>query len=868
MFSLRAPRAVRFSLLTALACGALLTTVLPFGQSVQATTPTACTVTTQPLGAATGYTEFIEGNGHRGSESEGAIAWGGNLDGAITVGTRLTSAAGAPTLVVRGTHQQYFNLQKGSAYLNPASGVNFNGGGGYLASNPVDFGAAFAHLRATSTTWAAAAPTGTAALGVAGGNTVLVLTGNDPTLNVFNLTQAQLASGSGIGYDVPAGSNVLVNVAGTAVAITGQVWIKQGGGFQQANDTVMESWPGIIWNFPAATTVTMNVGSAWGGSILAPNAFLDITSVGHTIGQVIAASFSSNYETHQRLFPSSACLPTTPAPPAERSDVTVTKTAPSASPHGGDLVTYTLLARNVGLDTATGVVVRDQLPAGVTFDSASAPCTPSGGVVTCSIGDLAPGASRSLWVKVVAIPLAGAGAPSDPQAYHELTPYKVEVQVDLEPGQTRTVPVSCSGSDIVSDGSVRVDHVDQGTGALTDVHVLSAESTGIGSWKAVVRNGATGRAQAKAFVVCLPARTEVADRHTGHADGHRHALSADAALVSSTQAWAAGRQTTTLACPPGTTAIAPGFSFSGGAATLAGSEPVTGGWRFTLDVAASTTATLTVRCLHTTVGAEQGHTHDLVTTHVVRTVSVSPGAEVEEQVICPDDAKGVLATWTLPPGVFSMGNDPRLKARAFRLLNTASSNQTVLLDLECLEDRTGLEVMGTSTPVVVDNTATVTSVSTDADPGNNSSTATITVQPGSSTAALGSRAHLVASALSVRVASSMPGRGALTVRSGGQVLARGTATLHAGSARTVRLQLTRAGRRALGASAGTVRVRLDPTRGPVATRTVEVYARGEGQPAIRMRIVSQPLVSIPSRSWCRCRVSSPGPQSTKSPSPT
>ncbi|MCW2791430.1 MAG: conserved repeat domain, partial [Nocardioides sp.] len=799
----RAPRAVRVSLLTALACGALLTAVLPFGQSVQATTPAACTVMTQPLGAATGYTEFIEGNGHRGSESEGAIAWGGNLDASgMTVGTRLTSGAGAATLVVRGTHGQYFNLQRGSAYLNPASGVNFNGGGSYLASNPIDFAAAFAHLRATSTTWGTAASTGSAALGVAGGNTVLVLTGTDPTLNVFNLTQAQLASGSGIGYDVPAGSNVLVNVTGTAVTLTGQVWVKQGGGYQQANDSVMESWPGIIWNFPSATTVTMNVGSAWGGSILAPNAFLDVTSVGHTIGQLIAASFSSNYETHQRLFPSTACLPTAPPPPAERSDVTVTKTAANVAPHGGEPVTYTLLAQNVGLDTATGVVVRDQLPAGVELDSASAPCTQSGGVVTCNIGDLAPGASRSLWVEVTAIPLAGAGAPADPQAYHELTLYKVEVQVDLDPGQTKTVPVACQGSDILTDGSVRVDHVDQGAGTLTDVHVLSAESTGIGSWKAVVGNDATGRAQAKAFVVCLPTWTEVADRHTGHADGHRHALSADSALVSSTQAWDAGRQTKTLACPIGTMAIAPGFSLSGGAATLAGSEPVAGGWKLTLDVTAPTTATLTVRCLRTTVGAEQGHTHDLVTTHVVRTVTVSPGAEVEEQVICPDDAKGVLATWTLPPGVFSIGNDPRLKARAFRLLNTTNASQSVTLDLECLRDRTGLEVMGTSSPVVVDNTATVVSGSTDADPGNNSSTATITVQPGSATAALGSRARLVSSAVSLRVASSMPGRGALTVRAGGRVLARGTVALRPGSARTVRLPLTAAGRRTLLGSPG------------------------------------------------------------------
>lgn len=816
-------------LFTVLACVAVFVAPVPGGELAQATaTTTPCVTTTQPLGPATGWTEFIEGGGHRGSESEGSIAWGGNLDAnGMTVGTRLTSAANAATLVVAGTHGQYFNLQKGSAYLVPASGVNFNGGGSYLASNPVDFAAAFTQLRATSATWATAPSTGTAALGTAGGNTVLVLTGTDSTLNVFNLTPAQLASGNGIGYDVPAGSTILVNVSGSAVTLQGQMWVKQGGSYQQANDTVMESWPGVLWNFPDATTVTMNFGSAWGGTILAPNAAVNVSSVGHTIGQMIAKTFSSNYETHQRLFPSTVCVPGTP-PPTPRSDVRITKTAAPASPHGGDLVTYTLVAQNVGTATATGVVVRDQLPAGVTFDSASSPCTQAAGVVTCALGDLAVGATRTLTVTVVANPIAGAGAPSDPQAYHELTPYKTELQVDLEAGQTRSVTIACGAGDILSDGSIRVDHVDQGTGVLGDVHVLSAESTGIGTWKAVVRNDATGRAQTKAFAVCLPAWTEVADRHTGHPDGHRHPLSADAALVSATQAWGTGRQSRTLTCPTGTMAIAPGFSFSGGAATLAGSEPTAGGWTFTADVTSPTTSTLTVRCLRTTVGPEQGHTHDLRTVHVVRTVSVPALSTVEEQVICPDDAKGIVATWLLPPGVHALGNDPRLKARAFKLVNDTGSAQSAMVDLECLRDRTSVEVMGSPDPVVVDNTATVTSTSVDADPGNNSSTASITVLPGTSTAVVTRSARAYASRIALRTVSSMPGRGAVTVRGAHRVLARGTVTLRPGGSKRVRVQLTRAGRRVLATGAAQVRVRLDPSRGRATTRSVVVRRRAGG----------------------------------------
>ena len=831
--SLRALPARRLSLLAVvLACGlGSLTAVSLAGGGAASGAAASCTVTSQPLGAATGWTEFVEGNGTRGSESEGAIAYGGNhTAGGMTVGTRLPSGfpAGSAAIVVAGTHGTY-NLQRGSAYVSPKSGVNFNGGAGtgYLASNPIDFAAAFTDLRSRSMTWGAATANGTVVPGTTGGNAANVLTGTDPTLNVFTMTAAQLGSGKHIGIDVPAGSTVLVNVPDTTVSITGQMWVKTGGSFQQANDDLMASWPGVLWNFPNATSVTMNVGSAWGGSILAPNASLNIAAVGHTIGQMIAKSFSSNFETHQRLFPDSVCLPTAP-PPSGPADVKVTKTASTSTPHGGDAVTYTLKVQNVGLSAATGVVVTDPLPSGVTFDSAAPGCSNSGGTVTCTVGTLAAGGSVDLWIKVVANPVAGAGPASHPQAYHWLTPYKVEQQVDLEPGQTRSITVACTGAgDILSDGSVRLDHIDQGTGALTDLKVLSSESTALGTWKAVVQNPTTGRAQAKAFVVCLPASTESADRQTGYADQHRHPLAADSTLVTTTSAFGAGRQGATLTCPTGTVPIVPGFSLSGGAATLAASEHDQSApreWRFALDVSSPTTATFSVRCLHTTVGAVYGHTHELLLTHVVQTVTVSghTAAEGDEfQVICPDDAKGVVATWDVPAGVRHLGNDPRLKARAFRLFNATGTAKSATVDLLCLHDRTGTEDMGTATPVAIDNTATVSSTSADANGTNNSSTATINVQPGSATTGFAGSARVAGSTVSLAVVSSMPGRGALVVRAHGVVLARGSVALRPGGSALARLRATADGRRQL-SSLDRVTVRVDPSRGRAVVGTVRV----------------------------------------------
>ena len=117
----------------------------------------------------------------------------------------------------------------------------------------------------------------------------------------------------------------------------------------------------------------------------------------------------------------SATVTTTILDPADLS-VTV-KDAPDPVVAGRTL-TYTLTVRNAGPDPATGVVVTDTLPAGVTFVSAK----PSKGTcsgtrtLTCTIGDLASGAGARVRIKV--IPTTGgtisttatvSGAENDPE---------------------------------------------------------------------------------------------------------------------------------------------------------------------------------------------------------------------------------------------------------------------------------------------------------------------------------------------------------------------------------------------------------------------------------------------------------------------
>lgn len=821
----RARRAVHLPLVAALAAGLItlggLHALAP--DRADATTP-ACTPTSNAFGPATGWTEFIEGDGSRGADTEGAIAYGGNLPTGIPVGSRLsTYPQGKASLVVAGSHGQWFSLERGSAYVTPQSGVNFNGGGHYLASNPIDFASAFATLRTLSSDWGAAAVTGSISMGTAGGNQAMVFTGSSAELNVFTLSQSQKAAladpGVHLALDVPNDSTIIVNVPGGSVTVRGQMWRGTGSSAQQVDDTMTKAdYNGLVWNFPDATSVTIDFGSAFGGHILAPNASVAVPAVGHLIGQVIAKSFSSNYQTHLNLFPSRACVPGPPETPGV-SDVTIAKSASTTSPAGGSTFSYTVTATNVGDAPATGVQVRDALPAGVTFVSATAPCAQSGGVVTCDVGGLAANASRTVTITVTANPIAGAGPVTHPGGDHWMTPYHPEMQVDLEPGQQRSVSLSCSDGDILSDGNFRIDHVDQGTGVFSDVKVLSSRSASTTTWTGTIRNDAAGRVQAKAFIVCLPGSTEGGD------DGHRHHLLVDSAPVVLTRPLAVGRTEVTLTCRPGTVPIAPGYDLSSAGARLVGSETSYAARTRTLTFEAPSSATVAASalCLSTTTSAVGGHTHQLRFTHVVRTVSV-PGPTdaqgTEFKVTCPDDAKGVVATFDLPPGVSTWGHDPRLKERAFRLFNPGGAAEDAVLDLVCLNDRVGTD-MGTADPVAVVNTATVSSASADANAANNSASATVTVVPGSSTTTVAGRMLVGASGSSLWVLSSMPGTAALSVRSKGALLARGTVGLRPGGAVTARLTLTKAGERQL-SRLDRVTVSLDPSRGRTVRQSVAV----------------------------------------------
>ena len=85
------------------------------------------------------------------------------------------------------------------------------------------------------------------------------------------------------------------------------------------------------------------------------------------------------------------------------ADIELIKSVSDPAPQRGDAVSYTLNVVNNGPATATNVTLRDLLPVGLTFTSAGPPsagCVNSLQDVDCSLGDLASGASSTVFVNV------------------------------------------------------------------------------------------------------------------------------------------------------------------------------------------------------------------------------------------------------------------------------------------------------------------------------------------------------------------------------------------------------------------------------------------------------------------------------------
>ncbi|MEV6954679.1 choice-of-anchor A family protein [Streptomyces sp. NPDC051183] len=332
-----------------------------------------------PLGAAGAYAEFVEGDSTRYSDSEGAVAVGGEAkfgDSAsghgFSVGDKLSpgelgALPGGKSLVVGGRlNANQVVISKGEGVYRELKDTSRRGGfavdGRHAkGSSPVDFAKEFAALRSASRSWAQVRGNGTVARPE--GGKALLLTGADAELNVFSVDASDLQQTDRISLKVPAGSTTLVNVLGSSYDMIGsplygvELWDPQTGEFvlddyAAGSAKFKDVRSKLLWNFPQATSVKKNHAS-WPGTLLAPDAAVELggkgAGPGHVNGGVIAKRLTSvpGAETHQMTF--AGCLPATgggggggggtaqPIPPAPRPTPVPPQpsTPATGSPAGG-----------------------------------------------------------------------------------------------------------------------------------------------------------------------------------------------------------------------------------------------------------------------------------------------------------------------------------------------------------------------------------------------------------------------------------------------------------------------------------------------------------------------------------------------------
>ena len=319
------------------------------------------------LGVANDFSIFVLGD-HTQSfvDSGGRIAVGGNATyRSYGIGSSLSVSTTRADLIVGGNMDIISGSNfSGNSVISPSGSIinytmtNNNG----VRPQPqrgtlVDFAAAGQYLTCASSSWGALTPTGTASVNFG----QIVLTGTSPTLNIFSIngnnvagSGVSLSSANGINLITPAGSTVLVNIAGTSVGFGSYTIFINGNSPSPSNGTV------ILWNFYQATTA-FNLNLSIKGSVLAPNAIWSAIGFGNIDGTMAAQSFvntTGTLEAHN--VPFGGCLPEVFCTP----QLTVSKTINGAKSFSGPAatpLTYVIDVTNTGSGTLTSVLVNDPL---------------------------------------------------------------------------------------------------------------------------------------------------------------------------------------------------------------------------------------------------------------------------------------------------------------------------------------------------------------------------------------------------------------------------------------------------------------------------------------------------------------------------
>ena len=128
-------------------------------------------------------------------------------------------------------------------------------------------------------------------------------------------------------------------------------------------------------------------------------------------------------------------------------DIKVTKLPDDGVINAGDTAIFTIKVENLGPGNATGVVVSDTLPAGLTWTEDEADCSITDGVLTCNVGDLAVGASKTYSVSAV----TSKASCGDLDNTATATATNERAADEGNNSDTGTITVRCAAIEIVKD---------------------------------------------------------------------------------------------------------------------------------------------------------------------------------------------------------------------------------------------------------------------------------------------------------------------------------------------------------------------------------------------------------------------------------
>ena len=164
-----------------------------------------------------------------------------------------------------------------------------------------------------------------------------------------------------------------------------------------ANGTISCAFPLLAPNETATITYKMRADS--------------IIGAGANSGTLSSRASVTVTEAETQLANNVAIENTTTNRAAVATDLQITKTAGAADVLRGGTVVYSLVVKNNGPLDSIGAQVVDVLPAGLTLVSAPS-CTSAGNTVSCDVGALANGATRTFTVTATLAANFAAGTPS------------------------------------------------------------------------------------------------------------------------------------------------------------------------------------------------------------------------------------------------------------------------------------------------------------------------------------------------------------------------------------------------------------------------------------------------------------------------